>query len=411
MNATREEPNGGVVSSSSLPDGWTLVRLGDVSDHNLGKMLDQQKNKGQLRPYLRNPNVQWFNFNLRELQEMPFEDHELHKYEVQPGDVIICEGGEAGRAAIWDKPNAGVYIQKALHRVRVKPPLLNRYLVYQLMVDAKSGRLSDYFTGTTIPHFTGQDLHRYTFPLPPLSEQKRIADILDKAYAIRRKRQEARALTQDLPIALFRETFQEFLKPDHIVTVLSETAKVVSGVAKGRNLNGEDIREVPYLRVANVQAGYLDLSEIKTIPANQSEVEALALQHGDVVMTEGGDHDKLGRGALWEHSIPSCIHQNHIFRVRTNREKLLPTFFVHYLQTETARAYFLRCAKKTTNLASINMTQLRALPVPLPPLKLQKKFDDELRTIIDITQRQTDSERETNDLFNSLVQRAFKGEL
>ena len=111
-------------------------------------------------------------------------------------------------------------------------------------------------------------------------------------------------------------------------------AEVVSGVAKGRKLNGGPVREVPYLRVANVQAGFLDLSEIKTIPAKQSEVDALALERGDVVMTEGGDYDKLGRGALWDQDLPDCIHQNHVFRVRTNREQLLPTFFVHYLQTQ-----------------------------------------------------------------------------
>jgi type I restriction enzyme S subunit len=104
-------------------------------------MLDGQKNKGIPRPYLRNPNVLWHDFDLDDLQEMRFEDHELHKYEVKPGDVIICEGGEAGRAAIWDGRAASVYIQKALHRVRPSTELNNRFLVYQLMADAMSGQL------------------------------------------------------------------------------------------------------------------------------------------------------------------------------------------------------------------------------------------------------------------------------
>ncbi len=107
-------------------------------------------------------------------------------------------------------------------------------------------------------------------PLPSLAEQKRIADILDKADTIRRKRQETRALIRSMPLAAFRETFKKLLQPEQMVAVLSEAAEVVSGVAKGRKLNGEQVREVPYLRVANVQAGYLDLSEIKTIPANPS---------------------------------------------------------------------------------------------------------------------------------------------
>jgi type I restriction enzyme S subunit len=411
MSATQIALRGSHGLKKNLPAAWKFVRLGDVCDHNLGKMLDRQKNKGTMRPYLRNPNVQWFDFDLSDLHEMPFEDHELRKYVLQAGDVVICEGGEAGRAAIWDGRNPDVYIQKALHRVRVGPELLNRYLVYQLMVDAKSGRLNEYFTGTTIPHFTGQDLDRYTFPLPPLPEQKQIADILDKTDAIRRKRRDTLDLTKKMPLAMFRKTFEVYLAGDAKQELLSDAAEVVSGIAKGRKLNGSETREVPYLRVANVQAGYLDLSEIKTIPAKESEVKELALQHGDVVMTEGGDHDKLGRGALWEHDVPDCIHQNHVFRVRTNRKKLLPAFFVHYLQTELAKGYFVRCAKKTTNLASINMSQLRALPVPLPPLNLQERFRQELETMSQMVKRQSVAENEAEDLFNSLVQRAFQGKL
>lgn len=264
---------------------------------------------------------------------------------------------------------------------------------------------------TTVPALRKSTLEAIKIPLPPLPEQKRIADILDKADTVLRKRQEAGSLIQEVPLAAFRETFAEFLDPKQTETVLSDTAEVVSGVAKGRKLNGEEIREVPYLRVANVQAGFLDLTEIKTIPAKQSEVDALALQHGDAVLTEGGDHDKLGRGALWEHDVPDCIHQNHVFRVRVDRKRLLPTFFVHFLQTEIAKAYFLRCAKKTTNLASINMTQLRALPVPLPPMKLQKRFDQEFRSVTNVIDRQAQAERKADELFNALVQRAFMGRL
>ena len=266
-------------------------------------------------------------------------------------------------------------------------------------------------SGTTRLKLTKGKAEQIPLALPPLPEQKRIADILDKADTIRRKRQESRSFTQEMPLATFRETFKEYLQVDATQTPLNEVAEVVSGVAKGRKLKDAETREVPYLRVANVQAGYLDLNEIKTIPAKESEISDLTLQRGDVVMTEGGDHDKLGRGALWEHDVPNCIHQNHVFRVRVNQQHLLPTFFVHFLQTQIAKAYFLRCAKKTTNLASINMTQLRALPVPLPPVELQEQFDKEFRTVTDVISRQSEAEEKADDLFNSLVQRAFKGEL
>ena len=213
---------------------------------------------------------------------------------------------------------------------------------------------------------------QFRIPLPSLSAQHRIAAILDKADGTRRKREEGIRLTEDLLRSTFLDMFGD---PINFPAVpLAEIAEVVSGVTKGRKLTGQVVT-VPYLRVANVQDGFLDLDEIKTIEALPDEVHALALQLGDIVMTEGGDHDKLGRGAIWTEAISKCIHQNHVFRVRVNQKHILPIYFAEFLKTLQAKMYFLRCAKKTTNLASINMTQLRGLPVPVPPLSQRLKFE------------------------------------
>jgi type I restriction enzyme, S subunit len=168
---------------------------------------------------------------------------------------------------------------------------------------------------------------------------------------------------------------------------------------------------LPYLRVANVQEGRLDLSEIKVVEALPADLEKYRLEPGDVLLTEGGDYDKLGRGALWEGQVNDCIHQNHIFRVRVDRQQLLPVFFANYLQTAYAKAYFLRCAKKTTNLATINMRQLRALPVPLPSIREQQEFVEEVDAVADLREKFAVANRESDEMFSSLVQRAFRGEL
>jgi type I restriction enzyme S subunit len=179
-------------------------------------------------------------------------------------------------------------------------------------------------------------------------------------------------------------------------------------VAKGRKLAGKVTREVPYLRVANVQAGGLDLAEMKNISATEAEIKELSVAPGDVLLTEGGDFDKVGRGALLETAIGECIHQNHIFRVRVRRDNLTPEFFAAYLQTFAARQYFLKAAKKTSNLASINMTQLRSLPVPVPTLDEQAEFSDKFRQCRSLETQQSRATEQADRAFQSLLAGVFK---
>lgn len=260
-------------------------------------------------------------------------------------------------------------------------------------------------------HISQRYVKKLKVPLPPLAEQERIVKLLDEADELRKLRAQADHRTAALLPALFHEMFCENGKQAYERVKLEQIAEVVSGVAKGRKFNGQQSVEVPYLRVANVQAGHLDLSEIKTIQALPEEVETLALRIGDVLLTEGGDFDKLGRGAMLERDLPNCIHQNHVFRVRVERSRVEPVFFAKFLLTAEARRYFLGCAKQTTNLASINMRQLRALPVPVPPVALQKEFAQRVTEIRELEAGQAASRQRLEALFQSLLYRAFQGEL
>lgn len=160
---------------------------------------------------------------------------------------------------------------------------------------------------------------------------------------------------------------------DWKICELSEVAHVQTGIAKGKNYVNETVT-LPYLRVANVQDGFIDLTEIKTIQVAKSEVKRYCVRPGDVLLTEGGDFDKLGRGHVWEGQIDPCVHQNHIFVVRANPEILRPEFLAALTSSPYGRRYFLSCAKQTTNLASINSTQLKAFPILLPPIWEQDKI-------------------------------------
>lgn len=167
-----------------LPEGWVWATLEHIADHRLGKMLDKAKNKGIPRPYLRNLNVRWFEFDLSDVQLIRVTDEELSNVSVQSGDLVVCEGGEPGRAAVWEGATGSMVIQKALHRVRPAPGVSAHYLALRLAVDASSGHLQSYFTGSTIKHFTGQSLRSYTYPMPPTTEQHRIVAEVERRLSV-----------------------------------------------------------------------------------------------------------------------------------------------------------------------------------------------------------------------------------
>ena len=172
--------------------------------------------------------------------------------------------------------------------------------------------------------------------------------------------------------ARFVEMFENEIEYNKVK--LEEIADIVSGITKGRKTKCGELREVPYMAVSNVKDGYIDWTTVKTILATEDEIIQYKLLPDDVLMTEGGDPDKLGRGAIISLPPKDCIHQNHIFRVRLDETQILPRYFVAYLQSSQAKTYFLRVAKQTTGIASINMSQLRGLPTIVPPIELQLKY-------------------------------------
>ncbi len=198
-----------------------------------------------------------------------------------------------------------------------------------------------------------------------------------KAPKVRNNSAQGSALGNAAPEVKSPEGARQLAKGWRWVT-LREIAQISGGVTKGQKRRAnETIQKVPYLRVANVQRGYLDLSEVKEIEASESEVQALQLQVGDILFNEGGDRDKLGRGWIWNGELPVCVHQNHVFRARLRDSNDSPKFISFYGNSEGQR-YFIAQGKQTTNLASINLTKLGQLPIPLPPADDQRRIVAEI---------------------------------
>lgn len=206
---------------------WEKVKLGNVTDSCLGKMLDQNKNKGDYQPYLANVNVRWGEFDLEDLPLMKFEESEQERYELKYGDLVICEGGKPGRCAIWKEQIPNMKIQKALHRVRVHDCLDYRYLFYWFLLAGKTGELDQYFTGATIKHMPGQKLKEVVIDKPPLEIQHRIADILSAYDDLIENNQKQIKLLEEAAQRLYKEWFVDLRFPGH------ENTKIVDGVPEG----------------------------------------------------------------------------------------------------------------------------------------------------------------------------------
>ncbi len=187
---------------------------------------------------------------------------------------------------------------------------------------------------------------------------------------------------------------------------LHTVAEIRTGLAKGKQGLLDPV-ELPYLRVANVQDGHFDLGEIKTILVERRAIERYTLRSGDVLMTEGGDFDKLGRGAVWKAPVTPCLHQNHVFAVRPQRGVLDSTFLAALSSSRYGRTYFESCAKRSTNLASINSSQLKEFPVILPPYREQLEIAGVLNTwdaaIKTAEKLLANSQRQKQDLMQSLL--------
>ncbi|WP_439514850.1 restriction endonuclease subunit S [Oceanibaculum nanhaiense] len=220
-------------------------------------------------------------------------------------------------------------------------------------------------------HF--DDFSALVVAIPPLAEQHAIADVLS---AVEEAIAKTKALVDAL-IATKNEILEDRLRistqAGWEICRLRDVATIRTGISKSKDRQFKDPLSVPYLRVANVQDGYIDLEEIKMITIEQDQLGRYSLQKGDVLFNEGGDFDKLGRGCVWSGQISPCVHQNHVFAVRC-KPKLNPEFLALLAASRKGKAYFRLSSKQTTNLASINTSDLRSFPVLLPPMDEQLKI-------------------------------------
>jgi len=308
------------------------------------------------------------------------------RWVVKAGDILI---GMDGDFSIVRWRNSDALLNQRVLKADEKPGGRIDRSFFFYWCAPELARIHARTAATTVKHLSVRDLDKATDLFPSLREQQRIAEILSTVDEAIGQTEALIAKTQQIKVGLMHDFFTRGVTPDGKLRPPREEAPqlykesalgwipkewevsslgAMSDIVSGVTLNGESPGgiEVPYLRVANVQDGYLDLKEVKTVRVNNTQLAKLALRRGDVLMNEGGDFDKLGRGTVWNEEIVPCIHQNHVFRVRPRLDVLRPRFLAYWSQSEFGKKYFVLSSKQSTNLASINSTQLHRFPVGKP---------------------------------------------
>lgn len=370
----------GVPWLGDVPEHWSIGPLGANADILNGYPFDSNKFDATDGYKL---------VRIRDIYstdtEMKFNGEWVDVAAIDTGDVLIGMDGDF-QVAVW---KGGVaLLNQRVCCLRADEPSYVRYLAYLLPTPLQI--TNDWTYATTVKHLSSFDVLKYRVPFPSPAEQSAIASYLDTETAridslVSEKEKligllfEARVsvVTQlitgeDLPGKPSGNEWMPHLPAGWTLKRLKHLAQVRSGLAKGKNNGSKTTVQLPYLRVANVQDGHLNLKEVLTIEVVPEEAERYFLQPGDVLMNEGGDFDKLGRGAVWSGEVNPCLHQNHVFAVRPYEDDVSDWVAATTL-TRNAKFYFMSNAKQSTNLASISQTNVKELPVLLPPPKIRKQ--------------------------------------
>ncbi|MBI5757010.1 MAG: restriction endonuclease subunit S [Planctomycetales bacterium] len=395
--------------------GWEIKTVSEVAKHSLGKMLDKAKNKGTPRDYLRNVNVRWFTFDLSDLLQMRFLDDEEPKFTATKGDVLICEGGYPGRAAIWDE-DYPIHFQKAIHRVRFHEPERNKWFVYHLHFLDLSGELRQYFTGTGIQHFTGETLARLPIPLPPLAEQRRIVGILDEAFEglatakanAEQNLQNARALFESHLQAVFTQRGDGWGEK-----TIEEVCVIGDGNHSSNYPTKDELVEVgvPFIRATNLVAGRVSGYDMRFLSAEKhAQLKKGHLKTGDILITNRGE---IGKTAIVDSAYDNANLNSQIAWLRC-RDGMKNKFLFHVLNSSDIQQHF-QSSKSGAALQQFTIKQLKALKVPSPPMPKQHVIVEQLDSLSEETQRlESLYQRKLaalDELKKSLLHRAFSGQL
>ncbi|WP_079024306.1 restriction endonuclease subunit S [Streptomyces scabiei] len=434
----------------TLPQGWAWATLGELATSvKNGIYVSRPGTEPNGIPILRISAVRPMALSTEDLRYTGMSIAEVQAKDglAHPGDLLFTRynGNPALVGACARVPDGTfpVAYPDKLIRVSISNSVANsRFLCYAWAWSETQQQVRAHVKTTAgQAGISGASLKSIRLPIPPLVEQERIVNALEDHLS---RLDAAEVLVERCSIRLRRlrdtvsnPTFGHTVDVDADAATfpapagtidgdlprvprgwrwrrLEDVAEVVGGVTKDSKKQSDPaLPEVPYLRVANVQRGRLDLNQISLIRVPAKKAEALALHSGDVLMNEGGDRDKLGRGWVWEGQIPGAIHQNHVFRARVLADEIDPKLLSWY--ANSSGRWFELNGKQSVNLASISLSKIKKFPFPVPPKAEQRRIvervEDDLSVMDNVSSLVARSRLRSTSLRRALLSRAFSGQL
>ena len=382
-----------------LPEGWTITTLGEIFQHNNGKQKSSSNKEGRLLKYITTSNVYWGEFDLSNVKEMFFTNNELEKCTVTKGDLLVCEGGDVGRSAIWNYEYP-ICIQNHLHRLRSWLPVCNEYFFYSLMYNKFKNLIKG--KGIGLMSLSSNDLHNIPINLPPVNEQKRIVAEINRWFdlfkSIENNTDNLNTLIKTTKSKVLDLAIHGKLVPQdptdepatELLKRINPNAEITSdnghyqklpeewcetqlgdifnhNTGKALNSSNTEGTLKDYLTTSNVYWNSFDFSVIKKMLFKESELNKCQITKGDLLVCEGGD---IGRAAIWDYDYDICI-QNHLHRLRPKVNGICVSFYYYVL-------YYLKINNmiggKGIGLLGLSSNALHKLHVPFPPLNEQHRI-------------------------------------
>ena len=402
--------------TKGLPPGWAWAEFGTIADTQLGKMLSQKSRQGlEPYPYLRNRNVQWHRFDCSDIARMDFSDTELRKYELRPGDLLVCEGGEVGRCAVWRKPPGEMCFQKALHRVRPLKGVEIKWIEYFLRWSAETGGFDNSTSGSTITHLPQRDLRMLQVPLPPTAEQGRIVVAIEEHFSRLDAVDSALEMAKRRSAHLLECAFQAGIR-QYPTRESSLASFLTQKLSNGRSVPTANDDGFPVLRLTCLQSGLVNTNKTKLGDFSGVDRKKYQIEPDDFLISRGNGSIRLvGIGGLVPINAPPVAFPDTLIRAMVDHKRLRPEFLRLIWNSKIVRRQLESQARTTAGIYKVNQTMIGKVSLPTPSPEDQDLLVQELNQIREVVAGLEAgvslAQERSRSLRRSILSDAFSGRL